>query len=272
MALYINTNVSSLNAQRKLMNSTNALGKTYERLSSGLRINSASDDAAGLSVTTRMTSQVRGLNQAVRNANDGISLVQVTEGALAETESALQRMRELAVQAVNGTYTSTDRNDLHDEVAQLVSEIDRIANTTEFNSTTVMDADKTFEIQVGMDQDQTISVTTIDANTTNIGLSGGFTVSTMAGASGAIALIDNAIASVSDMRSTLGAQQNRLEAAISNLTNVVERTEAARSRIMDADIAAETANLTKNAILQQAGTAILAQANQQPQLALSLLG
>ncbi|MEG3641187.1 flagellin N-terminal helical domain-containing protein [Magnetococcus sp. PR-3] len=272
MALYVNTNVSSINAQRKLQNSTNALGKTYERLSSGLRINSASDDAAGLSVSTRMTSQIRGLGQAMRNANDGISLVQVTEGALAETESALQRMRELAVQAVNGTYTSTDRADLHDEVAQLVSEIDRIANTTEFNSTTVMDTGKTFEIHVGMDQDQTISVTTTDANTTNIGLSAAFTVSTMAGASGAIALIDNAIASVSDMRSTLGAQQNRLEAAITNLANVVERTEAARSRIMDADIASETANLTKNAILQQAGTAILAQANQQPQLALSLLG
>ncbi|MEG3641184.1 flagellin N-terminal helical domain-containing protein [Magnetococcus sp. PR-3] len=271
MALYINTNVSSLNTQRKLMNSTNALGKTYERLSSGLRINSASDDAAGLSVTTRMTSQVRGLNQAVRNANDGISLVQVTEGALAETESALQRMRELAVQAVNGTYTNTDRMDLHDEVAQLVSEIDRIADNTEFNSQNVLNTTQTFEIQVGMDQDQTISVTTTDANTALLGVNA-TTVSTMAQASAAIAEIDAAIASVSDMRSTLGAQQNRLEAAISNLTNVVERTEAARSRILDADIAAETANLTRNAIMQQAGTAILAQANQQPQLALSLLG
>ncbi|MEG3641186.1 flagellin N-terminal helical domain-containing protein [Magnetococcus sp. PR-3] len=271
MALYINTNVSSINAQRKLQNSTGALGKTYERLSSGLRINSASDDAAGLSVSTRMTSQIRGLGQAMRNANDGISLVQVTEGALAETESALQRMRELAVQAVNGTYTNTDRADLHDEVSQLVSEIDRIADNTEFNSQNVLNTTQTFEIHVGMDQDQTISVTTTDANTALLGVNA-TTVSTMAQASAAIAEIDAAIASVSDMRSTLGAQQNRLEAAITNLANVTERTEAARSRIMDADIASETANLTKNAILQQAGTAILAQANQQPQLALSLLG
>ncbi|MEG3638378.1 flagellin N-terminal helical domain-containing protein [Magnetococcus sp. PR-3] len=270
MSMYINTNTASINAQRKLQDSTNALGKTYERLSSGLRINSAADDAAGLSVSTRMTSQIRGLGQAMRNANDGISLVQVTEGALAETESALQRMRELAVQAVNGTYTSTDRADLHDEVAQLVSEIDRIADTTEFNSTTVMDSNKTFEIHVGMDQDQTISVTTTDANAALLGVNA-TTVSTMAQASAAIAEIDAAIASVSDMRSTLGAQQNRLEAAITNLANVSERTEAARSRIMDADIASETANLTKQSILQQAGTAILAQANQQPQMMLSLL-
>ncbi|MEG3638376.1 flagellin N-terminal helical domain-containing protein [Magnetococcus sp. PR-3] len=271
MSMYINTNTAALNAQRKLQLSSNALNKTYERLSSGLRINRAADDAAGLSVTTRMTSQVNGLRQAMRNANDGISLVQVAEGALTETESALQRMRELAVQAANGTYNSTDRSNIHDEVAQLMSEIDRIADDTEFNSTAVIKTGQTFEIQVGMDQDQTISVTTSDANAVQIGVSADTTVSTVAGASAALALIDTALASVSDMRSTMGAQQNRLEAAITNLANVAERTEAARARILDADIASETANLTKQAILQQAGTAILAQANQQPQLLLSLM-
>ncbi|ABK42595.1 flagellin domain protein [Magnetococcus marinus MC-1] len=271
MALYVNTNVASLNAQRKLNNSTNALSKTYERLSSGFRINGAADDAAGLTVSTRMTAQIRGLNQAARNANDGISLVQVSEGALAETEAALQRMRELAVQAASGTYTNTDRSDLNDELTQLVSEITRIATETKFNGMVTLSATQTFDIQVGADAGQKITINTTAAGASALGVTAA-SITSAGLASAAITKIDAAIASVSDMRSVLGAQQNRLEAAIANLTNVSERTQAARSRIMDADIAQETAALTRNAILQQAGTAILAQANQQPQLALSLLG
>ncbi|ABK42599.1 flagellin domain protein [Magnetococcus marinus MC-1] len=270
MSLYINTNIASSNAQRQLLKSTNALGKTYERLSSGLRINSAADDAAGLTVSSRMTAQIRGLNQSARNANDGISLVQVAEGALAETEAALQRMRELAVQAASGSYTNTDRSDLNDEVTQLVSEITRISTDTKFNGVSLMSSNQTFDIQVGADAGQKITVSTTAAGASALGVT---TASiTSAGlASIAIGKIDAAIASVSDMRSVLGAQQNRLEAAITNLSNVSERTQAARSRIMDADIAQETANLTKQSILQQAGAAMLAQANQQPQLMLSLL-
>ncbi|ABK42602.1 flagellin domain protein [Magnetococcus marinus MC-1] len=270
MSLYINTNIAASNAQRQLTKSTNALGKTYERLSSGLRINSASDDAAGLTVSSRMTAQIRGLNQSARNANDGISLVQVAEGALAETEAALQRMRELAVQAASGSYNNTDRSDLNDEVTQLVTEITRISTDTKFNGVSLMSSNQTFDIQVGADVGQKITVSTQGAGASLLGVT---TASiTSAGlASIAIGKIDAAIASVSDMRSVLGAQQNRLEAAITNLSNVSERTQAARSRIMDADIAQETANLTKQSILQQAGAAMLAQANQQPQIMLSLL-
>ncbi|MBF0367960.1 MAG: flagellin FliC [Magnetococcales bacterium] len=273
MAFAINTNVASLNAQRNLMKSTNALGTTFERLSSGLRINSAKDDAAGLSISTRMTAQIRGTNQAVRNANDAISLMQVAEGALDETSNALQRIRELAVQAANDTYIDSDRNDMQDEVNQLLSEIDRIATTTEFNDTLLLSGFTGKDFHVGADAGQTIQVSIDNATTASLISNGGsdVIVSNQQSANATITRIDNALDSVSDIRAGLGALQNRFESTIANLTNVSENTSAARSAIMDADIAAETAALTRNSILQQAGTAILAQANQQPQLALQLL-
>lgn len=276
MALAINTNIASLNAQRHLLGATASIGKTFERLSSGLRINRAADDAAGLSIATRMTAQVRGLNQAVRNANDAISLVQVAEGALGETTNALQRIRELAVQAANDTMTASDRLDLQDEVTQMLAEIDRIAVDTEFNNQKLLSGGfktaKTFH--VGADAGQNIAVSIRPATTKSLLSVGTKTVniSTQRSANLTISRIDSALDSVSDIRARLGAFQNRFDSVIANLSNVMENTSAARSRILDADIAAETANLTKNAILQQAGTAILAQANQQPQIALQLLG
>ena len=274
MPLYINTNVASLNAQRNLLQSSNDLGKTFARLSSGLRVNSAKDDAAGLSISTRMTSQIKGLNVAIRNANDGISMSQVAEGALTETTNALQRIRELAVQAANGTNTDSDRGDLDQEVKQLISELQRISTQTEFNTKPLLTGAFTgMKIQVGAFSGQTIefdidsmSLTALQMNSTHVN------VSSQADAEATISSVDSALESVSDLRATLGAVQNRFEAVIANLSNVVENMSAARSRILDADIAQETANLTRNAILQQAGTAVLAQANQQPQLALQLLG
>ncbi|HIJ86028.1 MAG: flagellin domain protein [Magnetococcales bacterium] len=282
MPLFINTNVASLNAQRNLDRSTNALGKTFARLASGLRVNSAKDDAAGMAISQRMTSQIRGLTQAVRNANDGISLSQVAEGALEETTNSLQRIRELAVQAANATNTDNDRGDLNKEVKQLIAEIQRISADVKFNDRGVLNGSVVgAAFQVGKDAGQTIKVSINNANMSKLGLgrlSGtaiktySVDITTASRAQSALAKIDLALGSVSDIRSNLGAVQNRFEAVIANLSNVVENMSAARSRIMDADIAAETATLTRNAILQQAGTAVLAQANQQPQLALQLLG
>ncbi|MBF0429202.1 MAG: flagellin FliC [Magnetococcales bacterium] len=274
MSFSINTNVMSLGAQHKLEVSTKALGTTFQRLSSGLRINSAKDDSAGLTIATRMTAQIRGLNQSARNANDAISMMQVAEGALEETSNALQRIRELTVQAANDTLVTVDRGAIQKEVNQLLSEIDRIAQHTEFNNQVLLStgwkgtAAKTF--QVGADAGQTITVSVNAALATSLGVSG-ITVTTRASASMTLGKVDSALDSISDIRANLGAFQNRFEAAIANLTNVSENTSSSRSRIMDADIAAESANLTRNAILQQAGTAILAQANQQPQIALQLL-
>ncbi len=287
MALYINTNIASINANRHLTTSTKSLARTFERLASGLRVNGAKDDAAGLSISTRMTAQIRGMNMAIRNTNDAISLVQVAEGSLNETTNALQRMRELAIQANNSTMNSTDRNDLQKEVTQLMQEIQRIGSTTQFNNQTILDGTfATKGFQVGANVGQTLTVTINDADAAALGLSTGaanFAMSIGAGAGAiagtgagyigsAIAKIDNALDSVSDIRSTLGAYQNRFESLISNLANVSENTSAARSRIIDADIAQETSNLTRSAIMQQASTSILAQANQQPQIALQLLG
>lgn len=286
MALTINGNITSLTASRHLNNSTKELGKTFARLSSGLRINSAADDAAGLSIATRMSSQIRGFNQSIRNANDAVSLVQVAEGALEETESAIQRIRELAVQAASDTYTTSDRTDIWAEITQLLSEVDRISSDTEFNGqnllgTTGGSFEATF--QIGADAGQTLAITVNDGTTSAIGMNTSnmgsatdvgamTTTSAQARAGSVITAADTALGSVSDIRANLGAIQNRLESAINSLSNLSENTEAAKSRIMDADIAAETSSLTRNAILQQAGTAILAQANQQPQLALRLLG
>ncbi|MBF0455032.1 MAG: flagellin FliC [Magnetococcales bacterium] len=275
MPLYINTNIASLNAQRNLLNSSNELGKTFARLSSGLRVNSAKDDAAGLSISTRMTSQIKGLNMAIRNANDGVSMAQVAEGALSETTNALQRMRELAVQAANGALTASDRADLQQEVTQLISEVQRISTQTEFNTMPMLNGSFTgMRIQVGAESGQTISFAIDPMSTSALGITN-VSIGSNAGplgAASAISTLDAALSSVSDLRATLGAVQNRFEAVIANLSNVVENMSAARSRILDADIAEETAALTRNAILQQAGTAVLAQANQQPQLALQLLG
>ncbi|MBF0602628.1 MAG: flagellin FliC [Nitrospirae bacterium] len=279
MPLFINTNVASLNAQRNLDRSTNALGKTFARLASGLRINSAKDDAAGLAISQRMTSQIRGLTQAGRNANDGISLAQVAEGALEETTNALQRIRELAVQAANGTNTTKDRQSLDLEVSQLVEEIQRISKDVKFNEKGVLNGSMAgVAFQVGNNVGQTIAVTISAMSVANLSLGTAtlgtrkVTISTAALAFSALGRVDIALEKVSRARSDLGAVQNRFEAVIANLSNVVENMSAARSRIMDADIASETATLTRNAILQQAGTAVLAQANQQPQLALQLLG
>ncbi|GAB0058804.1 Flagellin [Candidatus Magnetaquicoccaceae bacterium FCR-1] len=279
MSLSINTNLASLNAQRKLTGTTNVLSTTFQRLSSGLRINSAKDDAAGLTIATRMTAQIRGINQAMRNANDGISMMQVAEGALDETSNALQRIRELSVQAANDTLVGADRLAIQDEINQLLNEIDRIAVHTEFNNQVLLsggwETAKVF--QVGAEAGQMISMTVDRTTTTSllsmtaVGAAGAINVSTQASANATIARIDRALDSVSDIRANLGAFQNRFEAVIANLGNVSENTSASRSRIMDADIAAESANLTRNSILQQAGTAILAQANQQPSIALQLL-
>lgn len=275
MSIFINTNVASINAQRHLMRSTQVLGNTFKRLSSGLRVNSAKDDAAGFSIATRMTAQIRGLNQAVRNANDAISLVQVAEGALDETTNALQRIRELAVQSSNDTYNAGDRQDMQAEVNQLLSEIDRIAINTQFNNQQVLSGGflgKKF--QVGADAGQTITLSILGAHTSQLMATEAtpLYVSAQQSAETTVGRVDAALDSVSDIRASLGAYQNRFESVISNLSNISENTSAARSRIMDADIAAETAALTRAAILQQAGVAILAQANQQPQIALQLLG
>lgn len=281
MSIIMNTNVASLTAQRNLSNSTSALSTTFKRLSSGQRINSAADDAAGLSISDRMTSQIRGLNQAVRNANDTISLIQIAEGALNETTSALQRMRELAVQAANDTNVASDRVDLQKEVNQLISEIDRISVTTAFNNQLLLQGSfeegKKFHIGALENQTITVSITNMGAEALGVDagnmekFSTGDNAADQVNAEAAITKIDLAINSVTAQRATLGAMQNRFEAVVANLTNISLNTSAARSRVLDADIASETAKLTQNAIMQQAGTAILAQANQQPAIVLQLL-
>ncbi|RUM49580.1 MAG: flagellin [Marinomonas sp.] len=286
MALYVNTNTSSLNAQNQLMKSGNALDTAYERLSSGLRINSASDDAAGLQISNRLTSQVNGLNQAVRNANDGISLAQTAEGALDETTSMLQRMRTLAIQSANGSNTDEDRVALQEEISQLATEINRVASDTTFGGQNLLDGSYSGTFQVGADANQTISFSMSVANTGG-GAAAGFNVSgmnsvgleatdlsisTAANAQSMISIIDSMIAAVDSKRAELGAVQNRFSSTISNLSNISENVSAARSRIRDADFAEETATLTSAQILQQASSSILAQANQRPQTALSLLG
>ncbi|HTY02754.1 MAG TPA: flagellin [Rhodocyclaceae bacterium] len=268
MAQVINTNVMSLNAQRNLTASQSGLATALQRLSSGLRVNSAKDDAAGLAIGTRMDAQVRGMNVAIRNASDGISSSQTAEGGLVEVTNALQRMRELAMQAANGTNTTAEISLMNTEYTQLSAEIDRIVSTTKFNGVSVLQATAGTTYQVGANSGDTISVSAV-----SIG-SGSFSLSSLTdNASGTTAMtaIDNALNSVNSYRATLGAVQNRFQSTISNLQTSVENTSAAKSRIMDADFASETANLTRAQILQQAGTAMLAQANALPQNVLSLL-
>ena len=306
MALYVNTNVSSINAQRKLTNATNSLNVSYQRLASGFRINSAKDDAAGLMISDRLTSQINGLNQGNRNANDGIALAQTIEGALDETSNMLQRIRTLAVQSANGTNSSEDREAIQQEVTQLCAEINRIASDTTFAGELILDGtgpgtlvpnDGTMVFHVGSNQGDTISLswadpfnltamasaasvtggkldgnigfTTVDYNNTDIYV---WNVLCQANAESVIGQIDSVIQYVDSRRSELGAIQNRMEATIRNQSNISENESDARSRIRDTDFASETAALTQNNIIQQASQTVLAQANQRPTIALSLLG
>ncbi len=272
----INTNTIALNAQRNLSTNSASLSTTIQRLSSGLRINSAKDDAAGLAISQRMTAQVRGMDQAARNANDGISLAQTAEGALGEIGNNLQRIRELAVQAANGTNSSDDKAALQKEVSQLQSEILRVVDNTKFNGTELLSSGTTISIQVGAnatDNDK-IDITLTDIKTALSGVtSSGFSIASMSAGSGATQLdtLDAAVKSVNESRADLGAIQNRFSSAVSNLQTSSENLSASRSRIQDTDYAKETVELTRTQILQQAGTAMLAQAKSAPQSVLSLL-
>lgn len=274
MALFVNTNVSALNAQRQLINSGKTLDVSFQRLSSGFRINSAADDAAGLQISNRLTSQIQGLDQAIRNANDGISLSQVAEGAMDEITTALQRIRVLSVQSQNGINSSGDRLALQKEVSALKTEISRIATTTQFGGVKLLDGKYSSTFLVGANAGQIISVN-IMRSAGGFGTSGlnlaTLSVATLAGASAALTSIDSAITIIDSKRADLGAIQNRFQATIRNLSNIVENVSSARSRIKDTDFAKETAELTRSQILQQASTTILSQANQRPQSALSLL-
>ena len=270
MGLRINTNIAALNAARTLNRSTSALNRTLERLSSGLRINRAADDAAGLAVAESFRSVVRGTQVAQRNAQDGVSLVQTAEGALSETTNILQRVRELSVQAANGTQSTTNRTAINNEVMQLLAQIDDIATDTEFNGIAVLSAAQTVTLQAGPQGDQTLVIAVAGAKTSDLGVNK-ITVASMSGAVSAIAMIDRAIESVTTLRSSLGAMQNRLEFTISTLAIQEENSSASESAIRDANIATETIMFTRNQILVSAGTAVLAQANVVPQTALQLL-
>jgi len=271
MGLRINTNVASLNSSRTLQRSTLDLNKSLERLSSGLRINRASDDAAGLAIAEGFRSQVRGSQTAQRNAQDGVSLVQTAEGALSETTNILQRVRELAVQASNGTQSTNNRTALNTEVQQLLAQIDDIALDTEFNGLRVLSSAQTVTLQAGPFTSQTLAISVSGAKTSDLGVSA-VAVSSVALAVAAISTIDVALQSVNSLRSTLGAFQNRLEFTINTLAIQEENAAASESAIRDADIAQETIRFTRNQILVSAGTSVLAQANLVPQTALTLLG
>lgn len=319
MALYVNSNISALNAQRQLMNSGNGLDTSFKRLSSGLRINSAADDAAGLQISDRLESQIQGLNQGNRNANDGISLAQTAEGALEEVTSMFQRVRTLSQQAANGSNTDTDRLAIQDEIRNLMAEVNRVAKDTTFGGQNLLDGTYKASFQVGADAVQTIgfSMKSVGGTAANRSLTanGGFTlsgiasiasavggqtlaklasgvsaigtpstttfaasfrataisVSSQANAQNVLAGMDALVAVVDKKRAELGAVQNRFQSTIRNQANISENLSGAKSRIKDADFAAETAMLTRNQILQQATSTILSQANQRPQSALSLL-
>ena len=310
MALYVNTNVSSLNGQRNLTNATNSLDTVYKRLSSGLRINSAKDDSAGLQISDRMTSQINGLNQGNRNANDGIAMAQTAEGAMDEITNMLQRIRTLSVQAANGTNTAEDRAAIQQEVTQLSAEITRIACKTTFNGETILngkqtdgsllDPDGTISFQVGANANDTMKIDlsagfslsgikdtagAIGKTINDVGTASKsglvenaetgdlrFSVSTAASAQATLSNIDTMILAVDTKRAELGAIQNRMESTIRNQSNISQNTSDARSRIRDTDFAEESATLTQQSIIQQAASSMLMQANARPQLALSLLG
>jgi len=273
----INNNLMALNTHRQLSIVNDASSKSMEKLSSGYRINRAGDDAAGLSISEKMRAQIRGLNQASRNAQDGISMIQTAEGALQETQSILQRMRELAVQAANDTNVDADRSAIQDELSTLIEEIDRIATSTTFNEKKLLngslsDATKAVNFQIGADKEVSMSLTIgkMDSEALNVNKVSN-SVSNYSDATNAIETIDAAIKKVSKERSKLGANQNRLEHTINNLNNAAENIQASESRIRDVDMAQEMMQLTKYNILQQAAQAMLAQANQVPQGVLQLL-
>jgi flagellin len=272
MGLRVNTNIASMTAQRNLASVTARLSGNFSRLSSGLRIASASDDAAGLGISERMRAQIRSFGVAGRNAQDGQSLAQTAEGAMQEVSNNLSRMRELAVQSANGTLNATDRATLDSEFQQLSSEIDRIATQTTFNGVNLLDGSTTsIDIQVGVNSGETLSVTLADSTAATLGING-LDVTSVTNSNTALAAIDTAIDSISTNRGTLGATQNRMASAIASIATARENLAAAESRIRDVDVAQETADLTRNSILQQAAVSVLSQANTQPQLALSLLG
>ncbi len=273
MGLRVNSNTASINAQRNLANTTNNLQKSLQRLSSGLRITRAADDAAGLAISEGFRADVRSLTQAQRNANDGISLLQIAEGALNEVSGLLIRQRELAIQAANGTLGSAERTTINNEVQDLIGEIDRIAAVTTFNGTSVLNGTAEIEFQIGIDNttNDRISVSGVQASGGAIGISG-ISLTSQAGAQAALGLLDSAISQVASLRAGFGTVQNRLESAIRSIAVAVENTSAAESRIRDVDFASETAELTRNQVLQQAGISVLAQANVSTQSALSLLG
>lgn len=294
MSMFINTNVSSLNAQRNMTNSSNSLDTSYQRLASGLRINSAKDDAAGLQISNRLTAQINGMNQGNRNANDGISVAQTAEGAMDEMTTMLQRIRTLSQQSANGSNSSADRTSMQQEVDQLGAEINRIATNTTFGGQKLLDgtigtAGKV-DFQVGADKSQTISFTLATSGSIKSftisgiaqvssgaslifkgGTAGLINISSQSDAQSVLGAVDKMLAVVDKKRAELGAVQNRFDSTIRNQSNISENLSAARSRIRDADFATETANMTKQNILQQAASSVLAQANQRPQAALSLL-
>lgn len=275
MAITINTNVGSLTAQSNLNKASEGLMDSMSRLSSGLRIRSGADDAAGLAISEDFKAKIRSLDQAGRNANDGVSMAQTADGALKEIGSMLTRMRELSVQARNGTLNSTQRGYLNDEFGQLRSEISRIASTTEFNGVDLLKDNNggsgiSFQVGVGTTSNDRLTLTIATTNTTTLSIASSSIAST-SGADSAIAALDSAITAVSERRAKIGAMQNRLQVTMSNLSTYTTNLQSANSRIVDVDVASETARLTRQQILVQAGTSMLAQANQGPQIALSLL-
>ena len=285
--LSINTNVGALTAAQHSYSVNKSMETSMERLASGKRVNQAADDAAGLAIGSRMTSQIRGLETGIRNANDAISMINTADGALIEVTNMLQRMRELALQSANGTTTSADRNYLSSEYANLLAEIDRIAENTQWNGKTILNhtttASSTFKYQVGANGGQTIAVDFGDMTNSGSGVFAALATgshativaataaSALTTGSSAVGLIDTAITSVNSQRATFGAAMNQLTYAVDNLSNVKVNSEAARSRVLDTDYAQETSELARTQIIQQAGTAMLAQANQLPQTVLSLL-
>lgn len=271
MGLVINTNVAAINTTRVLRRSTLALNRSLERLSSGLRINRAADDAAGLAIAENLRSQVLGFRVAQRNAQDGISLVQTAEGALSETVNILQRIRELAVQSANGTLSTTNRTDLQLEVTQLIAQVNDIANNTQFNNISPLNGATTITLQVGAGAGQVLGIVFTSVLATDIGIDVADVGTSAATATTAIGLADTALGLVNTLRATLGASQNRLEFTINTLAIQEENSSASESAIRDANIAIETISFTRNQILVSAGTSILAQANLVPQTALQLL-
>ncbi|MGE5507757.1 MAG: flagellin [Chitinophagales bacterium] len=271
MSLRINNNIEAVNAHRNLSVTAQSMSKSMEKLSSGLRINRAADDAAGLAISEKLRGQVNGINQAVRNSQDGISLIQTAEGALNEVHSLLQRLRELAVQAASDTLTGSDRTAIDSEMDQLVLEVTRISSTTEFNTQKLLDGSFTNrQLQIGANSGQVLTVSIASATAADLTIDS-LQVDSNANASAAIASIDAAIGTVSNIRASLGALQNRLEHTIANLGVAAENLLSSESRIRDVDMAQEMMSFTKVQILQQAGTAMLAQANQAPQTVLQLL-